>query len=293
MKKRNKNTKSNSLNMKNQTKQSHPTKDWQSDPISSLLSFIKTRYVEAATLLIFIITVLFFFLTFLFVFITLSLWGVRREYILMFISSNPLEYIVAIGYFAGIFIFTFILEILRKISNNGVKKFFVYIFYPILASIFLGLLLQFSLFSTMLTCLFALMYTSIYLIILRPHYSKNHRKLAENALNYNSKRYRTHVVLIEYGLIFGHMLVVIALTANLYSIMPRTHFMNEHGTEIIVHFTGDQVLISEFQIMKTQSGERYIVLNRDAMRISTMSNENFTMNTERLFISGIIGTPTD
>ena len=266
------------------TTQPRRQNNYELDPVSKMVLFLKTHKIKLISLLIHILLAFFFVINFL----TLHFWGIRHGYILHLIPSRPLDFITIAICFVGFLIFTGILEVLKRKSKNRVKWIITCIFYSILSSLIFSWLLQLRLFSTLMLCLFALTYTAVYLLLLRPHYTKKHRELAEKALNYNGKKYKVNVMVMEYFIVAMHIFIVAGMVSSVYSSIPRYHFINEYGTEIIIHSVGDRVLISEFQILETRSGERYIVLDRDRMRISTMSSEDFSLNTERLFISGNI-----
>lgn len=105
-----------------------------------------------------------------------------------------------------------------------------------------------------------------------------------NRKPYDEKKHKSKAIVMELGLALMHVFIIIALVGNIYSAVPRYHFVNDN--EIVIRSAGDRILISEFRIDVTEGGERYIVLYSDNMRISSMSGENFTLSTERLFIRG-------
>ncbi|WP_454052327.1 hypothetical protein [Clostridium sp. Marseille-Q7071] len=122
--------------------------------------------------------------------------------------------------------------------------------------------------------------------LIRPFYSKESRKLAQDALNYKNKKYKIPVKINEYVGVILHFIVVIGVISNIYSMIPSNHLVDKTGTYIVISSIQDKALISKFSIETMSSGTEYIVLNKDTIQISSLSKLDYISQNKKLFISG-------
>ncbi|MDZ7548182.1 hypothetical protein, partial [Clostridium perfringens] len=147
--------------------------------------------------------------------ITLNLWGVKSEFIFTMIPNSFLECFSEMIALICVTIFTICLEFIarKKIRKN--IKIISYLIYIIIWSIIMNLLLINNLFIFFMLILWLLTYSLLYLILIRPFYLIKDRKLAQGALNYQNKKYKVTVIVIEYLGAILHFGVVIAVVGNI------------------------------------------------------------------------------
>ncbi|WP_411169260.1 hypothetical protein ACH36K_01430 [Clostridium sp. MB05] len=261
--KKKKNKKSN----KDKNVNARKDKAFDLDPISSLFLVIKKNKLKLIGMSMSIFLAVFFAIRI----ITLNLWGVKSEFIFTMIPNSFLECFSEMIALICVTIFTICLEFIarKKIRKN--IKIISYLIYIIIWSIIMNLLLINNLFIFFMLILWLLTYSLLYLILIRPFYLIKDRKLAQGALNYQNKKYKVTVIVIEYLGAILHFGVVIAVVGNIYSMIPSNHLIDKTGEYIVISSIQDKALISKFSIETTKSGTSYIMLDKETMQISSLS----------------------
>lgn len=92
--------------------------------------------------------------------------------------------------------------------------------------------------------LWILTYDLFYLKLIRPFYLKESRKLAQDALNYRNKKC---VIFMEYLGTILHLLLIVVVVGNIYSMIPLNHLIDKTGTYIVISSVQDKALISKWK----------------------------------------------
>lgn len=237
------------------------------DPINSLFLVIKKNKFKLIGASISIFSAVFFAIRI----IALNLWGVKPEFIFRMIPNSYLEYFTEIIALICITIFTVCLEIIARKKIRKIIKIISYLIYVIICSIIMNLLFINNLFIFFMLIPWLLTYSLLYLIFIRPFYLIKNRKLAQSALNYQNKKYKMPVIFIEYLGVILHLGVIVAVVGNIYSMIPSNHLIDKTGEYIVISSTQDKALISKFSIEITKSGTSYIMLDKQTMKISSLS----------------------
>ncbi|MDY6227640.1 MAG: hypothetical protein SPH93_08245 [Clostridium sp.] len=250
-------------NNKNKNMNFREAKLEELDPINALFLVIKKNKFKLISIFISIFSAVFFAIRV----IALNLWGVKPEFIFRMIPNSFLEYFAEIITLICVTIFTIGLEIIERKKMNKI----IYLSYIIISSIIVNLLLINNLFILCILICLLFTYSVLYLIFIRPFYLSKDRKLAQNALNYHNKKYKIQVIVSEYLGVVLHFLLVVAIVGNIYSILPSNHLIDKTGEYIVISSTQDKALISKFSIENNKSGTSYIMLNKETIKIVSLS----------------------
>lgn len=274
--------KRNKKSNKNTNMNSGKSKVNELDPINSLFLAIKKNKLKLIGLFLNMFLAVFFGIKIT----TLHLWGIKSEFAFRMVSISFLEYFPEIVCLIFVILFTICLEIITRKKINKLVKIIIYFIYIIICSIIINVLFMNNLFIFFMLVVWLLTYVLLYLILIRPFYLSKSRKLAQDALNYQNKKYKIPVKVMEYLGTVLHFGVIVMVVGNIYSMIPSNHLVDKIGTYIVISSVQDKALISKFSIETTKSGTKYIMLNKDTIQISSLSKLDCISQNQKLPIFG-------
>jgi len=267
-------------------KQKNTIKVVEKAPVDTLVAAVKKHKVKILPKLgVLLLTVLFGVN-----FVSLSVLGIPTRYIIEILPRNLLGYIpAAISFFLCLQFIAIVEAIVRTNVRRKALKCSIYITNAVLNPIIVGISFSFTVDIILVLCLFTMFYTGVYLLAIRPHYSKKHRNLASTVLTNSDKKYRPAIYIADYVLILGHILIIGVLIGNIYSILPRYHFLNATTNEIVIASNNQNILVGAFiphenDLDNTQLTTSSVYIVPSSIRFTRFSDEEFSLNQERLFI---------